>query len=128
MRRVSYPYTMWECWAAGMYNPPASVEPTATMSYELLASPADLHDAMESAVVARPVSAEHHLSDVSGNRRAWLGQAACHHAHQASMRATCVAWWRLAEPQRMAANMVADAVISDWINTHDQLALGFNYA
>lgn len=49
-----------------------------------------------------------------GNHRAWLGQAACCLVAGVPENLTRLAWWKLTEVQRIAANDIAEIAIRDW--------------
>lgn len=113
MRKVFYPYTEWEEWKAGMYD--LDVQPIfVTAAAELLANPESLENSMLQAIKEFPKSTQHHFTNTSENRRAWIGQAACFLKTGAPDDATKSAWWTLTESQRTEANACADKVISDW--------------
>lgn len=114
MQRKWHPYTDWEDYKAGMYGISDRVMDERAASIDLLRNAAGLRDAMADAVLAWPIAAEHNLTDTGSNRRAWLGQAACCHAHGATQFATCSAWWELSDDERAAANAAADSVIHQW--------------
>jgi len=63
-------------------------------------------------------SCEHNLSDLSQNRRAWVGQAACALASQCPEDIVRVAWGHLTELQQTLANKEADKAIKVWEEKH----------
>ncbi len=114
MNRVWHPYMTWEDYLAGMYDLASDMPRQVAQACELLGNPEGLRDAMGDAIHAWPIAAEHYLSDLSSNRRAWVGQAACHHLLGVPAQATKAAWWQLTEEQREAANDAADSAIKSW--------------
>lgn len=114
MIRQHFPYTKWEDYHAGMYRQSDSFDEHIALSRELLSSPSDLRDGMQSVIESWPVSTAHQLTDTASNRRSWLGQAACCLVHGSTMWTTCQAWWLLTDKQREAANAVADEIIKNW--------------
>lgn len=59
-------------------------------------------------------SCEHNLSNITQNRRAWLGHAACAYAFNCPEDIVREAWWHLTDEQRMLANNQADLNIKLW--------------
>lgn len=114
LRRAAHPYTVWEDYLAGMYNTSPTPDLHIDLARALLGSPADLYLAMQAAVSAWPVAAEHRLTAVDTNRRAWLGAAACWHVGCCPEHTTRSAWWQLPATAQQDANRQADAVIVEW--------------
>jgi hypothetical protein len=113
MRRVFYPYTEWEDYKAGMFSDDwTDIE--IQLSKQILSDPDLCLSAMASAVKAYPKSAEHNLTAMGTNRRAWVGQAACFYAVKSPEGATKSAWWFLTDANRDMANGIADQVIDQW--------------
>lgn len=69
---------------------------------------------MIKALSSWPVSCAQNLSDVSINRQAWIGHAACCLAINAPEYLVRRAWWQLSESQRTLANQEADKAILVW--------------
>jgi len=59
-------------------------------------------------------SAEHQLTDLTRNRRSWIGHAACCFKHKATMDETISAWQQLTKEEQRIANSVADTVINEF--------------
>lgn len=110
------PYWKWEDFQAGMYEqPPASdIERLVQKAVEVLASPTLFLGWAARVVKQWPVAAAHNLEAVGGNRRAWVGQAACCLASGVPEVATRMAWKRLDQETRDIANSVADEVIRSY--------------
>ena len=83
-------------------------------SIELLSCKDALYQSMSHVATQWVNASEHHLTDLSCNKKAWLGQAACCFEHKASEQATCKAWWMISDEQRFIANAVATMVINEW--------------
>ena len=113
MSKVQHPYGKWEDFHAGMYDLTRCLG-DSDLAGELLRNPDGLGEAMRDVLDVWPFSAEHHLSNVEENRRAWLGQAACCYALDVTSLATREAWGLLTDEQRDRANAVADTVILAW--------------
>jgi hypothetical protein len=113
MKRVHHPYYVWEDVRAGMYAPMRGGD-EIDRARELLGNADGLLDAMNDAVDAWPRAAEHFLTDLASNRRAWLGWAACCNHAGCTAQATRAAWWQLTEDQQDEANAAADVAIKRW--------------
>jgi len=61
-----------------------------------------------------PLSCEHNLTDLSQNRKAWIGHAACALAMQCPEDIVRLAWSQLSERQQIEANAKADEAIRYW--------------
>jgi len=61
-----------------------------------------------------PIAAEHNLTDLGMNRRAWIGHAACYLATGCPEYITRAAWSQLTDEQRELANRQADNAIASW--------------
>lgn len=115
MNRIYHPYQKWECYQNGMYDQSKDNDLSLIeKSKNLLSDKQATLEAMTFVIENWKNSCEHYLTDLSSNRRSWLGQAACCFEHGASDQATCKAWWQLTDQQRFIANAVADTVINEW--------------
>ena len=115
--RVYHHHNFWEDFLAGMYAlsvPPETEQEFIDDSEELLADPIELHQAMTNVVYAWPIAARVNLSNISRNRQAWLGQAACSYTHGAPEYLTRQGWHRLMPNEQGIANGIADRVIAIW--------------
>lgn len=70
--------------------------------------------AMYRVICEWPISCEHNLSDLSQNRLAWIGQAACAIEIKCPESAVREAWGRLTDNQRRDANESAKKTIKEW--------------
>lgn len=115
---VWLPYTDWECWKHGMWANRRPKKVNITSAALVLSAPDRCEDAMRSALQRFKRSALHHLTKF-GNRRPWVGQAACLDACGATEEETRLAWCVvLTEAQREVANAKADLVIAEWERHH----------
>ena len=115
MIQIYHPYTMWEGFRAGMYEP--KKEGRTHRVHEaasLLRDPKRLRVFMEKAAFGWVNEAEQVLSDTSISHRAWLGQSACCIGVGAREDETREAWGLISTAERDAANKVAAAVDSEW--------------
>ena len=114
--RVYHPYDQWEDYQWGMYDMVCHLDPEVLIfeCEAMLGCPEWLWETMVFVSHNWGRAAEHNLTNVHRNRQAWLGQAACCMMHGAPEYITKLAWGRLSEEKREAANKVADEVIADW--------------
>jgi hypothetical protein len=117
--RVFHPYTEWEDYRAGMWRA-VPVDTHAAAAAAILGDPDIFYGAAVDMLAAWPNAAEHNLTNLEQNRRAWLGQAACCYLAGASEAATRLAWWLLLLTERDTANAVADRVIAEWEQAREQ--------
>ena len=61
-----------------------------------------------------PIACEHNLTDLTQNRRAWIGHAAVQMAINCPEHVTRAAWGYLTKEQQDLANGVADKAIEYW--------------
>lgn len=112
--QVFHPYTVWEDWQAGMWQAPVNLTEDMERAAHILSSPEMFLDAARTMLREWPHAAEHNLTDMAQNRRAWVGQASCMHLAQVPEEATRQAWWTLTVAEQYAANMVADQAVAEW--------------
>lgn len=82
-------------------------------------NPQEFKRAMAQAVRSWPNSAEHNLTAIECNRRAWLGQAGCLIGVDSPEEPTRIGWHRLTESEQREADRVAQEVINGWEKTYD---------
>lgn len=69
---------------------------------------------MRRVVTDWPIACEHNLTDLSQNRKAWIGHAATQMAIDCPEYITRAAWAHLTDQQRIDANKQADHAIEIW--------------
>lgn len=121
IQRVYHPYTKCEEFASGMWRKVSGqeYEDFASKAHELMANPPRFKAAMSKAVRLWPFSAEHNLTAIECNRRAWLGHAGCFMGVGSPEEPTRIGWHRLTEAQQLEADRVAQEVIDDWEDAYD---------
>lgn len=119
MNRVWEPYWRWEDYTAGMYDPPADddFDRLKDAAVSVLSSPCDFLGWASRVVKEWPIAAAHNLTAVGGNRRAWVGQAACCLAGGVPEIVTRAAWKELDQATKDKANAIADEVINAYETT-----------
>lgn len=73
---------------------------------------------MRKVVKMWPIACEHNLTDLSQNRKAWVGHAATQMAIQVPEYITRAAWGRLTDRQRIDANRQAQHAIELWESSY----------
>jgi len=119
VRRIYHHVDLWEDIKHGMYAsiPSHTHEVSAPIikaAAEVLTNCEALYQAMEHVAFNWEFAADFNLSNVSINRQAWLGQAACCFEVGANEGQTKAAWRTLTEDQQDCANGVADKIIAEW--------------
>lgn len=112
--QVFHPYTAWEDWQAGMWQAPPDVAAEMEQAAQILRTPAVFLDAAQKMLRNWPNAAEHNLTDMAQNRRAWVGQATCCHRAGITEQATRLAWWTLSAIEQYRANLTADRAVAEW--------------
>jgi hypothetical protein len=82
-------------------------------------NPQEFKKAMAEAVKNWPVSAEHNLTAIECNRRAWLGHAGCLMGVGSPEEPTRIGWHKLTEEEQVEADRVAQEVIDGWEEGYD---------
>lgn len=121
IEKVWHPYWDWEDYGAGMWR---SVGSARERSWHLaraieFTGNAKLYGSFMMRVIREwPIACEHHLTDGSINRRAWIGHAATCLAIQCPEDITRSAWGHLNQKQQDDANAEADDAIRTWESTY----------
>lgn len=124
MRQRFHHYSLWEDWHAGMYRREPINRSRVAAAGTILADVPGFRDTANLVIAEWRYATEHNLSDLSQNRRAWLGQASTAYRVGASQAETCIAWnTHLTDDERYAANRVADLVIDVWYSSAFQLEM-----
>jgi hypothetical protein len=119
--RVFYPWNKCEEFSAGMWRKVSGEEheDCASRATDLMRNPQEFKKAMAKAVKSWPISAEHNLSAIECNRRAWLGHAGCLVGAGSPEEPTRIGWHRLTEAEQREADRVAQEVIDGWEEEYD---------
>lgn len=121
MKRVFYPYNLWEEVDFGMYTAvlgSAKRDRLVKKALSLLSNPTMLEHYMRKSLTVFPKSTERNLTTQGMNKQAWLGQAACCLFGNVPSDITKEAWGMLTLKQKDAANDAADRVYEDWRATY----------
>lgn len=114
--RVFHPYSTWEDFKWGMYDKTCYLDEQRLIhdAAMTLSTPGLLWEAMTYVTHHWKYATEQHLTNLSRNRQAWLGQAACCFVDGAPEYVTKLAWNTLTAEKQKEANGIADDVIQDW--------------
>lgn len=108
---------MWEDYKNGMYSTFFDREDKHIDNATLVLSNCELFDSICFDLILKwPISSAVNLTNISCNRRAWLGQAACCFKYSVPEILTRVAWNRLNTEQQKIANLVAEKHITNYEN------------
>lgn len=121
MKRIWRHYTDWEEIDAGMWVPVRAGKERTILVRRAIAFTGNAErygEAMLRVVREWPNSCEHNLTDLSQNRKAWIGHAAACLEIGVSEDVTREAWRHLSDDQRDAANAKATEAILAWENVH----------
>lgn len=114
LERVYFSYDKWEEWHFGMWRTVSGVERQrfVQQAIEFTGDHKLYGKWMMKVIKAWPYSCLHNLSNVTMNRQAWVGHAACCLAIGCPEDITRVAWHELTTKQQDKANHQADMAIA----------------
>jgi hypothetical protein len=133
IKRVYHPYWVWEESRSPMWGKVDDRKKHLDVAIKFTGDHEAYGAAMYRVLKDWPISCEHNLSDISQNRRAWIGHAACAIQIKCPEDIVREAWHHLTDEQRIKANAAADKAINEWENKKkglkvcqkDQLELTF---
>jgi hypothetical protein len=116
VKQKYYSYDKWEDYVNGMWRKvPLSEESKYLDEAIRFTGNAEEYGSYMLLVAKEwPISCEHNLTDISQNRKAWIGHAACCLAIKCPEYITRQAWGYLTKQQQDEANNKADIAISWW--------------
>lgn len=122
MNRVWHPYTAWECYRNGMWDIVDSKSRSKMLKAAFnFTGDAELYGSWMMRVIKDwPITCEHHLTDTSSNRRAFIGHAATNLAIKVPEDITRKAWGYLSKKQQDDANYKADLAIEAWERMYER--------
>lgn len=120
MRQIFHHYKKWECFKNGMYRKVNQSDHILLISkaIELLSNQDVCYQGMKKVITQWHFSTLHNMTNISQNRRAWLGQAACCLEFAVPEELTKIAWNRLSKDVQDKANAMADLIIQEWENCY----------
>lgn len=122
MNRIYHPYWEWEEYHAGMWRAVSAAERSDMLqkAIEFTGNHKLYGKWMMEVPNKWPKSCEHNLTDISQNRRAWIGHAAVCLAIGIPEDIVREAWGHLTTEQQRLANLQADAAIEAYEQKHHQ--------
>lgn len=117
MKRIYHHYLTWEDFKNGMWRKETKFYEESELN-NVIEFTGDYNlygTAMLRVIDEWPLACEHNLSNVSINRRAWIGHAACCIEKGYPEYLVRIAWGMLSEQQRVDANNKADYAIEKWV-------------
>lgn len=114
--RIYHPYWLWEDYKAGFYTEYSKTELNdLNESVRYVFSSAEKTEQwMNNVILHWKYSTEHNLTNVSMNRVAWLGQAACCYYGGVPCKATMFLWKFLDEKVQRRSDKIANKIIKEW--------------
>jgi hypothetical protein len=124
IQKIWHPFERWE--DLGMWRDITKAESQLYLEKSIeFTGDAILYGAWMLKVLSQfPISCEHHITDQSINRRAWIGHAACYLAIGCPEYITRKAWAFLTEQQQIDANKQADIAIETWERAYEAKNIG----
>ena len=116
IKQIWHHYQLWEDFKAGMWRkePRENEAELLKIAIEFTGDHIKYGAAMMEVINTWKYSCEHNLSNLSINRKAWIGHAACAYKMNLPEYIVREAWGRLSDLQRYMANKMADNSIIEW--------------
>lgn len=122
MKQVYHHYLSWEDYKAGMWRKVSKDEEPELLKLAIEFTGNHLHygNAMLRVIKEWKFSCEHNLTNLSINRKAWIGHAACALEKNLPEYIVRSAWSMLTDEQRFLANRQADNAISKYFDSDNK--------
>jgi len=118
MEQIYHRYELWECHKHGFFNTKSKAGLDLKV-IELFSNPKQTEIYMQRVLKEWKYSCEHNLTNMSMNRVAWLGQAACCLYAIIPCEVTKQAWHLVSEDFRNQANLIAELIISEFDKNYE---------
>jgi hypothetical protein len=109
-KQTFYHFSLWEDWKNGFYET-SKCENKSIQSKDVLSNESRCFDSMNRVITQWPYSSVQNLTNLSINRRAWLGQASCLLEVQSNHIQTINGWNLMPQKHQAMANYIADQII-----------------
>jgi len=118
--RVYYPYWDWECYKAGMWRKVNRIEYDTMLkkAISFTGNHKAYGKAMRTVISAWPNTMQHHLTNSSINRKAFIGHCAVSYKLDIPEYIVRAAWKHLTEDQRRLANIQAEKAYKIWLHEY----------
>jgi hypothetical protein len=116
MKQIYHPFNKWECYKNGMWNKVDKLTESKMLvdAIEFTGNHLLYGNSMLDVVDVWEYSLENFLSNLSINRRAYIGHCAVSYELKIPEYITRMAWKELSEQQQILANKQADNTIRKW--------------
>lgn len=117
MKQIYHHYSLWEDVKNGILEEKYNEYETEDLTLKakaLLCSKEDFAEIATKVIKNWKYASEQHLSNISRNRRAWLGQASCCYKWGVPEYITKYAWRMMTKEEQDNANYIADLIITAW--------------
>jgi hypothetical protein len=116
------PYWQWEDYINGMWRklPTSEEHEMLKLAIEFTGNYILYGNAMKEVSIAWPNTMLNTLTNVSVNRRAFLGHCACQFKINCPEYITRIAWYKLTDLQRWLADNVAQKTINKWVAEYER--------
>jgi len=123
MIRMYVPYWEWEDWLNGMWRrlPKSQEDAWIERAVKFTGDHIAYGSAMKKVIKAWPRTMLNSITNVSINRRAFLGHCACAFEFNCPEYITRMAWKRLTDIQRYLADKVAQETINEYEREHRRI-------
>lgn len=112
MKQIYKQYHLWEDYKNGMYDLFEASDIEIQKGVSLLSNTDLFFNTCLEILDNWVISCDVNLTNLSINRKAWLGQASCNYKYKLNELAVRKCWALLSNEQRYKANIVADKIIS----------------
>jgi hypothetical protein len=125
MKQIYHNFELWEEYHAGMWRKESRLyeERELPKAISFTSDHVKYGGAMLEVVENWKYSCENNLSNLSINRKAWIGHAACCYKHGWPEYLVRRAWWNLTEKQRNLADKQALNAIKVWEQKQRSLSI-----
>ena len=120
INRVYHPYDIWEETYSNMWGSVKDKDSYFNVAVEFTGNHELYGQNMRRVIKEWPVSCEHNLTNITQNRKAWIGHAACALAFGCPEDIVRKAWSFLSEDQQAKANNQADMAIEEWERNYSE--------
>lgn len=109
-------YENWEDYKNGMYeiNNIKDKHKKVIGAISVLTDPNYFYSILNNVVCEWSVATKVNLTNISQNRRAWLGAAACCYEHKTPEHLTRIAWNLINKEDQDKANEIAEKIITEY--------------
>lgn len=112
-KQIYHPYWIWEDYINGMYKTENIENKDTLIKYciSLFSSETEFYDSALEMVLNWNYASDVNLTNVSINRRAWIGRATCNYLYGSPEIITRIAWNETEVINQKKSNNIADKVI-----------------